>query len=135
MAWLFSQLSWFWETFAWAGVAAVALLTWFLIGLGLHFYRSAARQPSTSGSKKGELEIINGQDFSGKTVSIDGKHLINCTFHETRVTYSGGPYRLTHCHRKPGNIFFLTDSQSIIRATELMKFLGLVRTDITPPAA
>ena len=33
MAYMTAQLSWFWETFQWAGVVGIAVLTWLLIGI------------------------------------------------------------------------------------------------------
>lgn len=42
MAYLTSQLAWFWETFQWAGVLGVGLLTWFLAAVGFNLYRQLA---------------------------------------------------------------------------------------------
>ena len=39
MAWLSTEWQFFWTTLGWFGVAGVALLTWFMIGLGLNLYR------------------------------------------------------------------------------------------------
>jgi hypothetical protein len=73
-----------------------------------------------------QLEIVENQDFTGKTVRIDGKHLINCTFKDCTVQYDGGYYQITHCHRQPGAIVFASQSLEIIRVLPLLKFIGLV---------
>jgi hypothetical protein len=39
MAWALSQLNWFWETFQWAGVIGVGLVTWLFVGIGLNLYK------------------------------------------------------------------------------------------------
>lgn len=39
MAYLSSQLGWFWETFQWFGFAFIGLVTWLLVGLGFNLYR------------------------------------------------------------------------------------------------
>jgi hypothetical protein len=42
MAFMTAQLSWFWETFQWAGVLGVGILTWLLVGIGLNLYKHFA---------------------------------------------------------------------------------------------
>lgn len=39
VAWAFAQLHWFWDTFQWAGVLFIGLVTWFIIGAGINLYR------------------------------------------------------------------------------------------------
>jgi hypothetical protein len=49
MAWAMSRLTWFWQTFEWAGILFVGLIVWLLIGIGLNLYRSGSASP---GGKK-----------------------------------------------------------------------------------
>ena len=72
------------------------------------------------------LEIVNGVDYTGRSVKIDGKHFINCTFRNSTVQYNGGHYQLTECHRHPGTTKFLTTNPAIMNAMPILKFLGLM---------
>lgn len=42
MAWLSSHLGWFWDTFSWAGVFGVGILTWFIVVSGLYLTTARA---------------------------------------------------------------------------------------------
>jgi hypothetical protein len=96
MAWAVSKLEWFWETFAWAGVIGVGILTWFLIGLGLSLYRSASKSKVTKHPNKG-VERITGHVFMNEKVLVDGKVFVGCKFNNVTLVYNGTHGSFENC--------------------------------------
>ena len=43
IAWAFSTWGWFWDTFRWAGIAMVALVSWIILPLGFLLYAKAVQ--------------------------------------------------------------------------------------------
>jgi hypothetical protein len=91
MAWLVSQLSWFWNTFQWAGILGTGIITWLLIGVGLNLYRWYS-----SGGKqrlKSETDapiLISGKHFAMMSLYYTGIYT-NCTFTNVTFQYDGIP--------------------------------------------
>src|ERR1035438_8011497 len=65
MIWLALQLTWFWETFRYFGVACVVLGTWAITGLGLGGYRlyrwpeAHAQKPQANAPEISRLRFVD----------------------------------------------------------------------------
>ena len=77
---------------------SISIAVFVLLILLLHSYYVEYKYRRTinkelSGEIPSNLETIKGEDFSGKTISIDGKHFILCRFKLASSTFPPGEDR------------------------------------------
>ncbi|MPZ40123.1 MAG: hypothetical protein GEU95_19120 [Rhizobiales bacterium] len=136
--WAATRAEWFWSAYGWLGAiglgiaaAFVVSVILFLSGLGVRAWRGHP-QKSKAPVKEAELELIEGANFTGQTVRLDGKHFVNCTFKKCTVRYDGGGMKFTHCHftrGRPDGITFTTINPTIAKILPFLKIIGLLRED------
>jgi len=133
MAWLTSQLAWFWGTFQWAGVLGVGIITWLLIGLGLNLYRhyfSAGSVKKTKQKLDVPQTVVSGKHFRNEVVKLDGYVYSDCEFTNVTFQYDGeAPFNFSH-NRIFGAPKFQSGNQTVELALLWMRGFGMLRENI-----
>jgi len=72
------------------------------------------------------VQLIQGEDFSGKAVVLDGKHFHNCRFDKkSTLIYEGGEWAETNCTFEPGIQLSFTGAAA--RTMAVMARFGMIR--------
>jgi hypothetical protein len=64
-----------------------------------------------------KLPEVNGQNYDGASIKIDGASFRNCTFKRSKLIYCGGPTRLEGCSFAPGCEFEFQDQAAFLLQT------------------
>lgn len=69
------------------------------------------------------MQIVENEVLSGKTVTIDEKHFVNCTYQNCDVIYGGGDFGWTNTKFENCRFSFSGPAQ---KTTNLLVMLGIL---------